>query len=150
MILLIAAILAAMCGAVSGNRAAFPLLLGVAVGVVLRFFNTPFNPLGWCIMDLLIVLGIVFLWGYGIEYQHMPKPKWRDLAILALFPPMWFLYVVQPSGWVPVVELIVSAQLFLTFPIVRLRAWMRNKLAGRAGKSDSTGTLLVWLGVSHG
>lgn len=140
MFILSLAVLAAMAGAIKGNRAAWPLLLGVAVGVVLRLVETPFSPFGWWIMDVLIILAIVALWWLNIA-QGKPPVKWRELAIIAIFGPQWVLYVWQPPWQQPVVELLVSAQLAITFPIVRFRAWMKETWA--KVRSDGPGSLMV-------
>lgn len=115
MALLVVAVAAALFGAVRGNHAAWPLLVSVTVGVVLRLGHIPFNLLGWWLMDVLVILGIAFLWWVTLA-PGKPVSKWRELTIIAMFGLIWPLYLWQPSWWCPAVELIVAAQLLITSP----------------------------------
>lgn len=141
MIILTLAVIAAMIGAVMGNRAAWPLLAGVAVSAALRITETPFSLGAWWIMDLMMILGIVVLWWINIA-QGRPPVKWRELAIIALFAPVWVLYLWQPPWWTPAAELLMAAQLGITLPFRRVWDAYRRRRASRA--SDDPGMMMAW------
>jgi hypothetical protein len=115
-VLLAVAALAALAGAVTRNPTALALLGSNAFTIALCKLDVPFNFVLWVMVDLVVVLLVM-----------RPTMTRIDVAILALFGPIWVLYIVQPDWWAQAVILGVSAQMFLTFPFCRLwRPILRN------------------------
>ncbi len=115
-------VLCASLAASYGDRAAWALLMSAAIGVSFSAFGMPFVLEAWIMLDLAVVL--VIIWA-GI--------RWRDMAILALFLPLWGTYLFDTYEAYSASVIITAAQMALSLPASRL--WMRL----RAFRHRSTG-----------
>lgn len=112
--LLALASLAALTGACARNVTAAALLGSLVFSLGLIAVGVPFNFLLWMGIDVVVIAFVI---------RH--DMKQRDLAILALFLPIWALYLTMPPWWVEAIKTIVAAQMLLTFPIRRTWAAAR-------------------------
>lgn len=107
----------ALCGALTGNRAAWVLVPSAALCLYLDCRGVPFNWVRWVTMDLVamaLIAGIV------------SKLTRMDWAILLLFPVGWVAYAMgDPIRYIGTM-LVTIAQLLLTFPLARFRARLRQ------------------------
>jgi hypothetical protein len=102
------AILAALAGACVRNVTAAALLGSFAFSTTLCELGVPFNPILWMVIDVVVILFII-----------RPDMKRRDLVILAIFLPIWALYITMPPWASTVIDGLVVAQMLLTFPVRR-------------------------------
>lgn len=113
--LFLVAVLCGFAAAWCGDRTAWALLASAALTSALGWAEVPFMP---------------WLW-FGIDVAVIGAIAWRrqltasDIAVVALFLPVWCLYAADLPYAGAGVNLIVSVQLMLTFPY--RRAWARAK-----------------------
>lgn len=106
--LLAIAALAALTGSLARNVTAAALLGSLVFSLGLIAVGVPFNFLLWMGIDVVVILFIV-----------RPDMKRRDLVILALFLPVWAIYLTMPAWCAEAIKTIVAAQMLLTFPLRR-------------------------------
>lgn len=86
--------------------------------------GVPFNFVLWVVVDLVVILIVI-----------RPEMTRRDLVILALFAPIWALYLLRPEWWAQAVILTVVVQMLLTFPAGQ--AWaLAKRVAGGFNERD--------------
>lgn len=106
--------LAAVGGVLVRNVTAGALLASAIFSTVLCELEVPFRPSLWLAIDLTVIMWVLVGWsdkvlqgGYGRK---------RDVAVLALFAPIWALYFVNVEWRSQAVDALVAAQMLLTFP----------------------------------
>lgn len=130
--------LAAAVAVLAGNRTAMALLASTIYSTVLCELDVPFNVAFGLAVDLAVIMWIIVGWaetvlrgGYG---------KQRDVAILALFLPIWALYFLPGLPWRPMaIDALIALQLLITFPIKR--AFSKGKAFVTQLLRDDTGTM---------
>jgi hypothetical protein len=117
-LLLAIAVLAAVAGACKHNLTSYALLGSFGLSTALCWAGIPFNTALWIFIDSVVIACVL-----------SSHAKRRDWLILALFPPAWAIYFLQPE-WAPAaIDVIVAAQMLLTFPARRLGfpLWLRAR-----------------------
>lgn len=116
--LLIGAAFAALAGASARNVTAAALLGSLIFSLALIEIGVPFSFLLWMGIDVVVILFIV-----------RADMKRRDIMILALFLPIWAIYLTMPAWCAEAIKTIVAAQMLLTFPVRRTWAASRAFLS---------------------
>jgi hypothetical protein len=116
--LLLAAAIAAVAGALARDPAAAALLGSNAFTYALCLLGVPFNFVLWVVVDLMAMLFII--------RRDMSR---RDLVVLALYLPIWPCYFEWNEVTSRVVIVLVSVQMFITFPVERARGVASKCLA---------------------
>jgi signal transduction histidine kinase len=116
-LLLAIAVLAALAGAYRHNLTSYALLGSFTFSTGLCWAEVPFNLILWLVVDLVVIL-----------FMMRPEMNRRDLVILALFAPIWTLYLAQPTWAPPAVDCLIAAQMLLTFPVRRAHAAVKRWL----------------------
>lgn len=123
--LLLIAVLAAAAGVVARNMTAAALLGSNAFTYTLSALGVPFSFVLWMAVDLAAVLCIIH-----------PAMTRRDTAVLALFAPAWALYQIEAEWPTAASKAIVSAQMLLTFPVMRTLSASRHWVARMRERDD--------------
>ena len=131
------AALAAVCGVRVGNWTAMALLSNAIFSSALVGLNVPFSPSLWIAIDMCVIL---WMWvGWINALGHSDFGRKRDIAILALFFVIWPFYFIEIAERAIVIDLLVAAQMLLTFPVrtlhERFRYWRDSS------RSDNNGIL---------
>lgn len=135
--------LSAVCGVWKGNATAMALL---ASAIVSSFYCElvergvlPYEPALLLFLDVLVVVWIVAGWADRVARRAYGRR--RDLVIIGLFPAVWPLYFIDGAWTSDAIDLLVAAQMLLSFPVRTLLAQVQAKLAGL--RDDEGGTLLL-------
>jgi riboflavin transporter FmnP len=120
-----------------GPRSRTPLALlgGLAVSSLLTLAGVPFNPVAWLTIDFTIIAVILTV-----------KTTWLEKAIIALFLPSWYGYMIDTQLGSDISSVATAIQLVLTTPFRALHG--RAKRASAHSVSESAFDLKV--GVGHG
>lgn len=129
-LLLVTGCLAAVAGAVARNLTAIALLASFAFSEALCKLGVPFNFVLWVVIDLLVIICII-----------RPDMRHRELVVLALFLPIWALYIAWPQWGPQAIETLAAVQMLLTFPV--RRAWAASRQWVARMRADDTGALMV-------
>ena len=105
-------------GALSGNRAAYPLLASLALCQALPALGLEFDMLFWIAVDVAVIVAISCM-----SFQR------RNLAVIALFLPAWGFYLADPGLRFWGTLWVVVLQMALTLP------WLRIKLVSDKGRT---------------
>lgn len=127
LVLLGIATLAAVAGVHAGNWTAMALLGSAIVSSayceLIESGVMGFSPAMLLLIDLCAIIWIVVGWADAVGKARYGRT--RDIAILLLFLPVWPLYFITGVWTSVAIDVIVSIQMLLTFPVVRL--WTRIK-----------------------
>jgi len=105
-------VVAALIGVLARNVTAAALLCSFVFSTMLCRLGVEFNFVLWVAIDLAVILCIIH-----------PKMRKRDIVVLALFMPIWVIYLCVPRWGAQAVDLLIALQMLLTFPAWRtLRA----------------------------
>jgi hypothetical protein len=119
--------LAAVAGVLAGNRTAYALLASAIFSTVLCEAGVPFRPSLWLAIDLAVIMWMVVSWAESVLQGRYGKQ--RDIAVLALFAPIWALYFADWLDWRALaIDFLVAAQMLLTFPFRRAFLMVRDSL----------------------
>lgn len=120
--LLAVAVVIAIASAATRDRTALILLASFIVSKTMCNMEVPFNPWLWTAIDLAVG-GAIIWYAKGA----------RDRIIVAMLAPAIVLYHTQPDWWAFVVNLIVAAQMAMTFPTSLFRKFLRRAVAVSKG-----------------
>lgn len=130
--------LAAAVAVLAGNRTAMALLASTIYSTVLCELNVPFHVSFGLAIDLAVIMWIIVGWAESVLRGGYGKQ--RDIAILALFLPIWALYFMPELAWRPTaIDALIAVQLLITFPIKR--AISKGKAVLTRLLRDDTGTM---------
>ncbi len=136
------ATLAAVVGLLAGNRTAMVLLASLIYSSILCWAKVPFNPALWIAIDLIAIMWIVILWADRVGRGLYGKT--RDIAILALFAPMWAMYFSAVDWRAGAIDIMIALQMFMTLPWKRAGACIKSFIL--RGKSGANGGFeLAWI-----
>lgn len=131
--LFIVAVACGCIGALRGNGAAVALLCATALTSALTAGGVPFHPALWALVDIGVVMAIM-----------RPNMSNGDIAIVALYVPIWALYPVE--GWTAyyIISALAALQFLLTFPAPEIFAKTR-RVFGKC-RRDTDGFEMTWGG----
>lgn len=136
------ATLAAVVGLLSGNKTAMVLLASTIYSSILCWADVEFNIALWLSIDLIAILWIVVLWADGLGRGVYGKT--RDIAILALFAPIWLLYFVEVDWRASAINFLIALQMLATFPWRRAGERVRGLISKIRG-DDTGGLECAWI-----
>lgn len=101
-------------GALTGSRAALPLLASVALSYALDATGAYFETGLWIAIDICVIVTILSF-----------RERVSDWLIVGLFPVMWVMYFLPPWAAYNGVSLLMALQFVFTLPWIRI--WDRIK-----------------------
>lgn len=136
--------------AVVAIRAGNPTAMALLASAIISSFYVElveagligFYPVLLVALDILIILWIIVGWANAVAQKRYGRK--RDLIIIALFVPIWPLYFDNRAWTDEAIDLLVSVQMLLSFPVRTLWASLRSWL-GKVKQDDTSTMELVWL-----
>ena len=101
-------------GALTGSRAAWPLLASVGLSYVLDATGAYFEMGLWIAIDICVMVTVLTF-----------RNRLSDWLIVALFPVIWAMYYMPPWAAYNGVSMLMALQFVFTLPWVRV--WDRVK-----------------------
>lgn len=140
--------LSAVMGCWRGNPTAMALLASAIVSSLycelVEAGMVGYFPPVLIALDILVVAWIIVGWANAVATRRYGRK--RDLVVIALFVPTWPLYFDNRAWTDEAIDLLVAAQMLLSFPARTLWASFRARLASLM--RDDTGTMeMVWQGA---
>lgn len=99
-----------------------------------------YRPVLLIALDVLVIIWIIVGWADAVAKGRYGRR--RDLAIIALFVPIWPLYYDNRWWTDEAIDILIAVQMLLSFPIRTLWAEARKRWPKLA--KDDTGSMLVW------
>jgi hypothetical protein len=121
--------ISAVAGVKSGNRTAYALLASAIFSTMLCEAGVPFHGALWLTIDLCVIMWILIGWADKVLQGSYGRR--RDIAVLLIFVAIWPFYFRRDVPWGPAaVDIMVAAQMFLTFParltLERVTQWAKG------------------------
>lgn len=116
--------LAGAAGAWVKNWTALALLASTIFSTILCEMGVPFRPSLNLAIDMVVIIWIAIGWANAVAHGEYGRA--RDIPILVLFTPIWALYFIDVSWRSYAIDILITIQLLLTFPIRRVLGWSRR------------------------